>query len=59
VESHNTKAGLTIQPSKEAKRLLLSIPLQEVSPVDGKKSPADAFQDTELDDRDVKIRHRL
>jgi len=32
---------------------LLSIPSQKLSPVDGKKSPAEAVHHTELDDRDA------
>ena len=59
VEEQVPKRALTNQPGKEkVKWLLLSIPSQKLSPVDVKKSPAEAVHDTELDDRDA-IRRRL
>ena len=52
---NDTKTGLTIQPGKEpAKWLLLSIPHEGSRRWTVKKSPTDAVQDTELDDRDAK-----
>ena len=53
-EEQVPKRALTNQPGKEkVKWLLLSIPSQKPSPVDGKKSPAEAVHHTELDDRDA------
>jgi hypothetical protein len=54
VVGNHTKAGLTIQPVRKVKQLLLSAPSSRVCRLTVKKFPADAFHNTEFDDRDAK-----